>query len=103
MGKHKKNNHIKMAFYIYEQPDFSMEHFHPGFFQSLRSISRPRHWNLLEKFFDEEETGCQSNQTYCSSKSVEKTNQENKSMEPVTKSVSKRFMSKVSCQETIDK
>merc|ERR1712213_272792 len=119
MGKHKKHNHIKMAFYIYEQPAFSMEHFHPGVFQPLRSISRPRHWNLLEKLFDEEETGCQSNQTCCSRKSVEKssdsttkeskmdvevekTNQENKSLEPVTQSVSKRFMSKVSCQETME-
>merc|ERR1712213_249000 len=119
MGKHKKNNHIKMAFYIYEQPDFSMEHFHPGFFQSLRSISRPRHWNLLEKFFDEEETGCQSNQTCCPIRSVEKssdsttqeskmdvevenTNQEKKSMKPVAKTVSKRFMSKVSCQEKVE-
>merc|ERR1712053_8018 len=34
---------------------------------------------------------------------VEKTNQENKSLEPVTQSVSKRFMSKVSCQETMEK
>merc|ERR1712224_41365 len=34
---------------------------------------------------------------------VDKTNQENKSMEPVTKTVSKRFMFKVSCQETMKK
>merc|ERR1711963_601482 len=89
-------------------------------FFNLLSISRPRHWNLLEKLFDEEETGFQSNQTCCSRKSVEKssdsttkesktdvevekTNQENKSLEPVTQSVSKRFMSKVSCQETMEK
>merc|ERR1711963_987585 len=120
LEKRKNTNHIKMAFYIYEQPAFSMEHFHPGFFQPLRSISRPRHWNLLEKFFDEDDTSCKSNQTCCSSKSlekssdsttqeskmdveVEKTNQENKSMEPVTKTVSKRFMSKVSCHETKEK
>merc|ERR1712062_687271 len=105
----KNTNLIKMAFYICEQPGFSMEHFHPGFYQPLRSISRPRHWNLLEKLFDEEETGCQSNQTCCPRKSVEKssdsttkeskmdvkvekTNHEHKSLEPVTQSVSKRFM-----------
>jgi len=49
-----------MAFYIYEQPAISMEHFHPGFYQPLRSMSRPRHWNLLEKLFDDEEKACQS-------------------------------------------
>merc|ERR1712173_349763 len=124
-GKPKKNtNHIKMAFYIYEQPAFSMEHFHPGFYQPLRSMSRPRHWNLLEKLFDNEEKACQSSQSCCSSRSsnkseekssvstteerkmeveLDKTNQEIKFMEPVTKTVSKRFMFKVSCQETMKK
>merc|ERR1712209_71869 len=100
-SKHRKTqNLIKMAFYIYEQPAFPMEHFHPGFCQPLRSMSRPRHWNLLEKLFDDEETTCQSSQSCCSSRSanrseekssnhtaeenkieveVDKTNQENKS------------------------
>merc|ERR1712079_334441 len=118
-SKRRKNtNLIKMAFYIYEQPAFSMEHFQPGFYQPLRSMSRPRHWNLLEKLFNDEETACQSSQSCCSSRSVhrseekssdstneerkmevevEKTNQENKSVEPVTKTVAKRFMCKVSC------
>merc|ERR1711963_270007 len=120
----KNTNPIKMAFYVYEQPAFSMEHFHPGFCQPLRSMSRPRHWNLLEKLFDDEETACQSSQSCCSSRSsnkteekssisikeekkmeveVNKTNQEDKSMEPVIKTTSKRFMFKVSCQETMEK
>merc|ERR1711963_613096 len=34
---------------------------------------------------------------------VDKTNQENRSMDPATKTVSKRFMIKVSCQETLEK
>merc|ERR1712079_110624 len=106
------------------EPIFSTEHFHPGFFQSSRSINRPRHWNLLENLFDPKETACQSSQSCCSStsakKSVEKsststndegkmdqevskTNEENKNLEPVTKTVSKRFMLKVSCQETMEK
>merc|ERR1712213_209135 len=34
---------------------------------------------------------------------VEKTNEENEAMEPITKTISKRFMSKVACQETIEK
>merc|ERR1712004_711982 len=87
-------------------------------------MSRTRHWNLLEKLFDDEETACQSSQSCCSSRSsnkseekssistkeesnmeveVDKTNKENKSVEPVTKTVSKRFMFKVSCQETMEK
>merc|ERR1712156_1279895 len=34
---------------------------------------------------------------------VDKTNQENRSMESATKTTSKRFMFKVSCQETMEK
>merc|ERR1711944_98048 len=34
---------------------------------------------------------------------LDKTNQENRSMDPVTKTASKRFMFKVSCQETMEK
>merc|ERR1712012_1298049 len=119
-----KTNQFKMAFYIYGEPVFSTEHFHPGFFQPSRPLIRPRHWNLLENLFDPEETACQSTQSCCSStsakKSVEssststtdegkmdqevsKTNEENKDLEPITKTVSKRFMSKVSCQETMEK
>merc|ERR1739848_703341 len=119
-----KKNHIKMAFYIYEQPAFSMEHIHPGFYQPLRSSSRPRHWNLLDNLFDHEKTACQSSQSCCVSRSmkksvekssnstteegkmeveVDKTNQENKSMEPVIKTVSKRFMCKVACRDTMEK
>merc|ERR1712004_488247 len=120
----ENTNLTKMAFYIYDQPAFSMEHFHPGYYQPLRSMSRPRHWNLLEKLFDDEETICQSSQSCCSSRSankseekskisttekgkmeveVDKVNEENETMEPATKTVSKRFMSKVACQETMEK
>merc|ERR1711963_1161561 len=114
----------KMAFYIYKQPAFSMEHFHPGFFKPLRSVSRPRHWNLMENLLDQDETACRSTQKRCSRKSlkksseksssssaeegkmdleISKTNEENKVLDPVTKTVSKRFMTKVSCQETMEK
>merc|ERR1712062_305662 len=62
----------KMAFYIYEQPAFSMEQFHPGFFKPLRSVSRPRHWNLMDNLLDQEETACRSTQRCCSSKSLKK-------------------------------
>merc|ERR1711976_1056974 len=65
----------KMAFYIYEQPAFSMEHFHPGFFKPLRSVSRPSRWNLMVKLLDQEETACQSTQRCCSSKSLKKSSE----------------------------
>merc|ERR1711944_381190 len=99
----KEENHSnEMAFYIYEQPAFSMEHFHPGFHQPLRSVSRPHHLNLLENLFEQEAKACQSNQSCCASRSmkkseekssnstseegrmeveVDKTNEENKAME----------------------
>merc|ERR1712018_78650 len=122
--REKENHNNKMAFYIYEQPAFSMEHFHPGFYQPLRSVSRPRHWNLLENLFEQEAKACQSNQSCCASRSmkksvekssnstseegkmeveVNKTNKENKDMEPVIRTTSKKFMSKVGCQETLEK
>merc|ERR1711976_1007467 len=113
----------KMAFYIYEQPAFSMKHFHPGFLKPLRSVSRTRHWNLMDNLLDQDETACQSTQRCCSSKSskksaenssnssikedkmaveVNKCNEENKVLDPVTKTVSKRFMTKVTYQETMN-
>merc|ERR1712018_1033152 len=122
--REKENHNSKMAFYIYEQPSFSIEHFHPGFYQPLRSVSRPRHWNLLENLFELEAKACQSNQNCCASRSmkksvekslnsaseegkmeveVNKTNKENKDMEPIIRTTSKKFMSKVACQETMEK
>merc|ERR1712079_517662 len=124
-SKRRKNtNLIKMAFYIYEQPAFSMEHFHPRFYQPMRSMSRPRHWNFLEKLFDDEETACQFSKNCCANRStnksvekssnhtteegkmeveVDKAKKGNKAMEPISKTISKRFMSKVTCQETMEK
>merc|ERR1711988_389647 len=73
--KIEKNSKINMAFYIYEQPAFSMEHFHPGFCRSLRSmITLPmsRQWSLLENVSEENSLACQSNQIYCTSTSEKK-------------------------------
>merc|ERR1712018_937940 len=120
----KNTNLITMAFYIYEQPAFTMEHFHPGFFKPLRSMSRLKHSNLMDNLLDLAETACQSTQHCCSSKSlkkssekssnssreggkmdvqVSKTNKENVVSDPPTKTVSKSFMTKVACQETMEK
>merc|ERR1711922_28642 len=111
---------IKMALYIYEQPAFSMEHFHPGFCRSLRSmITLPmnRQWSLLENVSEDNSLACQSNQIYCTSTSekkslakssdstmeeskmkvaVDKTNGENEIIEPKTKIVSKKKKKKYS-------
>merc|ERR1712062_112540 len=83
-----------MAFYIYEQPAFSMEHFYPGFCRSLRSVNTlpmNRQSSLMENLFDQDSLACQS-----------KTNEENKIIEVKTQTVSKPCTSKVACQETIE-
>merc|ERR1711976_319593 len=123
----EKHSKINVAFYIYEQPAFSTEHFHPGCCRSLRArITLPmsRQWSLLENVSEENSLACQSNQIYCTNTSekksvtkssdstteeselevaVDKINGENKIIEPKTQIVSKPFMSKVSCQETLEK
>merc|ERR1712038_1376976 len=94
--KIEKHSNIKMAFYIYEQPAFTMEHFHPGFCRSLRSmITLPmnRQWSLMENLFEEDSLACQSNQSCYTSKSEK--NEENIVIEPKTQMVSTPFMSKV--------
>ena len=113
-----------MAFYIYEQPAFAMEHFHPAFSQPLRTQSRPRYWNLLENLFDQDQMSCESSQHCSRTKSVQKseeksssssvqegktevhvdkTNEKKKIIGPTTKMASKQFMFRVSCQEDMDK
>merc|ERR1712079_971806 len=123
--KKKIVTEIKMAFYIYEQPAFTtMDRYHPGFYQPFRSTSRPRCWNLLENLLEREGMSNYSSQSCCSSKSMNKsvekssdsildegklevqankTSEENKLIEPVKETISKKFMSKVSCQENMEK
>merc|ERR1712170_271468 len=125
--KIEKHSKINMAFYIYEQPAFSLDHFHPGFCRSLRSmITLPmnRQWSLMENVSEDNSLAYQSNQncykiisekksvTKSSDSTIEesemevavdKTNGENKITEPITQIVSKPFMTKVSCQESMEK
>merc|ERR1712008_368266 len=122
MGNNKKST--KIAFYIYEQPAFAMEHFHPAFSQPLRTLGKPRHWNLQENLFDQEQKSCESNRHCSRTKSVKKSmeksssssvqegkmeaqisksNDENKIVESATKTTSKHFMSRVSCHENMEK
>merc|ERR1712213_219898 len=124
--EHKKKpvtKKTKMAFYIYEQPAFSMEHFHPRFPQPLRIHSIPRYWNLLENLFEQDSMDLESDQHCYKNKSLEKSeeksmsstvgdrksevevnknNEDNRAPEPVTKTISKQFMSRVSCHENME-
>merc|ERR1711962_1767343 len=122
--KIEKHSKINMAFYIYEQPAFSLEHFHPGFCRSLRSmITLPmnRQWSLMENVSEDNSLPYKSNQSCWTSRmekksvtkssdsamemevAVDKINGENKIIEPKPQTVSKEFMTKVSCQETMEK
>jgi len=125
--KIEKHSKITMAFYIHEQPAFSMEHFHPGFCRSLRSmltLPMNRQWSLIENLSEENPSTCQSNQSCSTNTSekksvtkssdsameegememaVDKINGENRIIEPNTQTISKPLMSKVSCQETMEK
>merc|ERR1712038_1053731 len=100
ISPNQPNKQKNMAFYINEQPAFTMEHLHPAFCRNFRYASRPRYWNLFENLFEQDTMSCQSNQVCCESKSmkksvekssteegkpenqVEKTNEENKAVKP---------------------
>jgi len=88
------------------------------------TLPMSRQWSLIENLSEENSSTCQSNQN-CSTTTnekksvmkssdskiedneievaVDKINGENKIIEPKTQIVSKPFMSKVSCQETVEK
>merc|ERR1712004_607570 len=92
--------------------------------RSMITLPMNRQWSLMENMFEKNSLACQSNQSSCTSTSekksvtkssdskmeesemevaVDKINGGNKIIEPKTQSVSKPFMSKVSCQETMEK
>jgi len=126
-SQNRKNSKINMAFYIYEQPAFSMEHFHPGFCRSLRSmltLPMNRQWSLMENMSEENSLTCLSNQSCNKNTSekkslmkssdsmmeesemevaIDKINRENEIIDPKIEIISNPLMSKVSCQETMEK
>merc|ERR1711963_712066 len=69
--KYITKNKTKMAFYIYQQPAFAMEHFHPRLSKPLRIQSRPRYWNLLENLFEQNSMSLESGHHFCKNKSHE--------------------------------
>merc|ERR1712004_12712 len=92
--------------------------------RSMITLPMNRQWSLMENMFEENSLACQSNHSSCNSTSekksvtkssdstmeesememaVDKINGGNKIIEPKTEIFSKPFMSKVSCQETMEK
>ena len=109
-----------MAFYIFEQP--AMDQYHPKFYHPFRSNSNtPNYWNFVANLLKERNNSIQNEETYFSRKclkrsavnnsteesktenQVENACKENQSLEPVTKKAFRRFMSKVSYNETLEK
>merc|ERR1712018_881958 len=116
---HIKNS-IKMAFYIFEQP--AMDQNHPKFYHPFRKNSNTsNYWNFVANLLKERNEYIQNDENCFSRKclkrsaennstkerktenQVENAIKENQSVEPVTKKAFRRFMSKVLCNETLEK
>merc|ERR1712018_363781 len=116
---HIKNS-TKMAFYIFEQP--AMDQYHPKFYHPFRRNSNTsNYWNFVANLLKERNESIQNDENCFSRKclkrsaekistkesktenQVENASKENQSVEPVTKKPFRRFMSKVSYNETLEK
>merc|ERR1712047_237206 len=110
----------KMAFYIFEQP--AMDQYHPKFYHPFRKNSNTsNYWNFVANLLRERNESIQNDENCFSRKclkrsaennstkesktenQVENASKENKSVEPVTKKAFRGFMSKVLCNETLEK
>merc|ERR1712004_743564 len=110
----------KMAFYIFEQP--AMDQYHPKFYHPFRKNSNTsNYWNFVANLLRERNESIQNDENCFSRKclkrsaennstkdsktdnQVENASKDNQSVEPVTKKVFRRFMSKVSFNETLEK
>merc|ERR1712004_637382 len=110
----------KMAFYIFEQP--AMDQYHPKFYHTFRRNSNTsNYWNFVANLLKETNDSIQNKENCFSRKclkrsavnnstkesktenQVENACKENQSLEPVTKKAFRRFMSKVSYNETLEK
>merc|ERR1712004_393657 len=97
----------KMAFYIFEQP--AMDQYHPKFYHPFRRNSNTsKYWNFVANLLKERHESIQSDENNSTKESktenqVENAIKENQSVEPVTKKAFRRFMSKVSFNETLEK
>merc|ERR1711976_1108635 len=110
----------KNGFYIFEQP--AMDQYNPKFYHPFRSNSNTsNYWNFVANLLKERNNSIQNEETCFSRKCLKRSavnnsteeskteNQvenacgENQSLEPVTKKAFRRFMSKVSYNETLEK
>merc|ERR1711923_102456 len=99
-----------------------MDQYHPKFYHPFGSKSNtPNHWNFVANLLKERNDSIQNEETCFSRKclkrsaiknsteesktenQVENACKENQSLEPVTKKAFRRFMSKVSYNETLEK
>merc|ERR1712038_1533557 len=105
-----------MAFYIFEQP--AMNQYHPKFYHpSRRNSNTSNYWNFVANLLKETNDSIQNKENCFSRKCLkrsainnsteesknENASKENQSLEPVTKKAFRRFMSKVSFNETLEK
>merc|ERR1712213_111524 len=100
----------------------AMDQYHPKFYHPFRSNSNtPNYWNFVANLLKERNNSIQNEETCFSRKyrkrsavnnsteesktenQVENASKENQSLEPVTKKAFRRFMSKVSFNETLEK
>merc|ERR1712012_1304384 len=96
------------------------EQFNPGFCQHFQSTRLPRYLDIIENLLEQNSMSFGSNETCCTIKSEKEfehessdstieenknmeVSEENKTMVPVVKTVSKSFMSKVTSQEDMEK
>merc|ERR1712018_194343 len=118
---HQIKKSTKMAFYIFEQP--AMDQYHPkSFYHPFRRNSNTsNYWNFVANLLKERNESIQNDENCFSRKclkrsaekistkesktenQVENASKENQSVEPVTKKAFRRFMSKVSYNETLEK
>merc|ERR1712004_693830 len=114
---HHIKKSTKMAFYIFEQP--AMDQYHPKFYHPFRKNSNTsNYWNFVANLLKERNESSQNDENCFSRKclkksaennstkdsktdnQVENASKDNQSVEPVTKKAFRRFMSKVSFNET---
>merc|ERR1711963_329511 len=117
---HQVKKSTKMAFYIFEQP--AMDQYHPKFYHPLkRNSNRCNYWDFVANLLKERNDSIQNEENCFSRKclkrgaennsakegetenQVENASKENQFVEPETKKAFRRFMSKVSYNETLEK
>merc|ERR1712047_92243 len=81
-----------------------MDQYHPKFYHPFRKNSNTsNYWNFVANLLRERNAENNSTKDSKTDNQVENASKDNQSVEPVTKKVFRRFMSKVSFNETLEK